>query len=71
MFKKLLKVFQREWKPGFVKDEHGEVFKARYIETHGRIVIRLHIGRLIEGFKDSTTSRKQIASWWPDNRGNE
>ena len=66
MFKNLFKKFRREWKPAFVKDGNGEVFKARYIETNGRVVIRLHVGRLIEGFPDGKTSLEQIPAWWPD-----
>lgn len=56
-----------QWKPAWVREEDGEVHEAEYRIVNGHAVVRLQTGRFVEGHMDGTTSRKQIAAWWPEN----
>jgi hypothetical protein len=69
--RRLVGRLSRQWMPAWIRDDNGEVFPAKYIERHGRIIVKTHIGRMLEGYADSTTSRPQIAAWWPDSSNME
>lgn len=56
-----------EWEGAWIREEDGEIHFAKYRMIRNVAIIKLpNCGKMIQGNADGTTSRKQIAAWWPD-----
>lgn len=62
---RLLFISPNPWHPAWIRDEAGEVFPAQYRIEGGRVIVKTQTGRMVEGRHDGTTSKEQIAHWWP------
>jgi hypothetical protein len=59
------------WHSAWIRDEDGEVFPAKWRVDNGHVIVKTHTDRMVEGHRDGTTTRKQIAHWWPSSAGRE